>query len=53
MKNISSMLKKKPLIFFDFLSLRQFMRAKADFATYGGGPMSAVFILQQDRTGCI
>ena len=44
---------KKPLIFFDFLSLRQFMRAKAVFATYGGGPMSAVFILQQDRTGCI
>ena len=44
---------KKPLIFFDFLSLRQFMRANADFATYGGGPMSAVFILQQKRTGCI
>ena len=52
MKNISSML-QKTFDFFDYLSLRQFMRAKADFAAYGGGPMSAVFILQQDRTGCI
>ena len=52
MKNISSKL-QKTFVFFDFLSLCQFMRAKAVFATYGGGPMSAVFILQQDLTGCI